>query len=142
MTQPKAWLYELAHSGNDRDYYDNFVQHISTSEPHVPEGSIRNLTPLFAIEWPKPPWRLVHLGDTSVSGHPRWEATLHRPIDDPEYMFESKWGQGGTPEEALKAARDAKGDKVMRYITSQGGAGKVTPGLTFEGEIDDDEVMF
>jgi hypothetical protein len=95
---------------------------------------------------PKPPWRLVHLGDTSVMGGPSWEATLHAPINDPEYMFESKWGQGGTPEEALKAARDAKGDKVMRYITTRGGAGKgdgkVTPGLTFEGEIDDDEVMF
>ena len=91
---------------------------------------------------PKPPWRLVHLGDTSVTGGPSWEATFHAPINDPEYMFESKWGQGGTPEEALRAARDARPNKVMRYVTSRGSAGKVTPGLTFEGEIDDDEVMF
>lgn len=49
-------------------------------------------------------YRLVHLGDNSVVGQDRWEATLHAPSDHPDYYFDTKYGQAVDASQALLAA--------------------------------------
>lgn len=50
--QPLAWRYQLAHAriwnnGVPGEYTD-WQWHLSETEPNVPEGSLRYLTPLYA----------------------------------------------------------------------------------------------
>lgn len=49
-------------------------------------------------------YRLVHLGDNSVTGLDRWEATLHAPSDHPDFLFDMKYGQAPSASEALAVA--------------------------------------
>lgn len=46
--EPVAWQYELALYGWSKETYGHWNWHLSEIEPHVPEGSIRNLRPLYA----------------------------------------------------------------------------------------------
>jgi hypothetical protein len=51
MPEPAAWAYELAttfrgEGGNAS--YGGWVPRLSREKPNVPEGSIRNLTPLYS----------------------------------------------------------------------------------------------
>lgn len=45
---PSAWKYEFASSISE-DGYTNWQTGISATEPHMPAGSIRNVTPLYAL---------------------------------------------------------------------------------------------
>lgn len=49
--EPVAWRYELA-TRVAEGQYTNWKWHVGVVEPHVPEGSIRNLTPLYAAPAP------------------------------------------------------------------------------------------
>lgn len=48
---PDAYSYELAHS-SDVDGYSNWHKYITEDAPYVPEGSIRNLKPLYSRATP------------------------------------------------------------------------------------------
>lgn len=48
--EPAAWLFELAravHYDQGRKYYDAWEPQLSLTKPNVPEGSVRNLRPLY-----------------------------------------------------------------------------------------------
>ena len=46
--EPIAWYYELAHSIQRDGTHIHFQQCLTFTKPNAPEGSIRNLTPLYA----------------------------------------------------------------------------------------------
>lgn len=46
--EPEAWLYELATVRHVDGPYDNWCERLTRYKPTVPEGSIRNLRPLYA----------------------------------------------------------------------------------------------
>lgn len=49
---PRAWAYELAHHGDQKNGYSDWRPHLSPTKPNVPEGSIRNLVALYEGELP------------------------------------------------------------------------------------------
>jgi hypothetical protein len=53
QSEPVAWAYELAYTVIEGRYYDRWYKEISYFKPCVPEGSIRNLRPLYAHPAPK-----------------------------------------------------------------------------------------
>ena len=49
---PDAWVYELAHSMrrvDDKPEYTNFRLQLASFPPNVPQGSVRNLRPLYTM---------------------------------------------------------------------------------------------
>lgn len=53
MNEPLAWRYELAtYYDRETGLYSDWEGRLSEYEPYVPEGSIRNLTPLYAAQRP------------------------------------------------------------------------------------------
>lgn len=54
-TEPVAWIFELA-SFRDKvtGEYGGFRERIQVGRPHVPEGSIRKLRPLYAGDVEQP----------------------------------------------------------------------------------------
>lgn len=59
MDAPIAWSFELAegieHVDGAKKFVDFGPPQLSYTEPHVPEGAVRNLTPLYAAPSPQPP---------------------------------------------------------------------------------------
>jgi hypothetical protein len=55
--EPIAWIYELAYVMRG-DKYSDWRERITKHKPNVPEGSIRNLRPLYAAS-PTPPTSLA-----------------------------------------------------------------------------------
>lgn len=48
LREPVLWQYELAHSIDNKGNYFNWQLHRSKEKPNVPEGSIKNLIPLYS----------------------------------------------------------------------------------------------
>lgn len=48
--KPVAWRFELATTKCNDDGYGGWTERLSNFEPNVPDGSIRNLTPLYTAE--------------------------------------------------------------------------------------------
>ena len=48
--KPDAWSYELAMIRNDAGEYYAWRKYLTDHEPCAPEGSIRNLVPLYALK--------------------------------------------------------------------------------------------
>jgi hypothetical protein len=79
---PVAWKYELASSIRDDGTYTNWQPPVvRLKKPHVPEGSIRNLTPLFAHPAPTAPgdgplWMMHVRGPDDIYPAPDYETAL------------------------------------------------------------------
>lgn len=71
MTKPVAWLFELATHLGPTGIYSRWVSRLSTTEPNVPEGGIRNLTPLYAA-----PVRMRLIKSQCEVRDDRWRITI------------------------------------------------------------------